>query len=559
LLAPLAAVIAAAAATLLVSLGAAPLERAEIYFVDVARAMVESGDYLVPRYRGEPFFDKPPLTYWLMAASFRLFGFTLTAARLVPVAAALLLLSATAWLGRLVFDRATGVAGAAVLASTLLFLIFGRVAMSDMLLALWTTVAVALALEAEAAAGGRARAIAVALGIVLGLGFMTKGPIALILPGLGIATWAWRRRRLPLRAVDLALATAAFAVVGLTWFALLYRRLGMAPLEYFFLRENLERFAGETYDEGRSPFYYLGAYLAVGLPWSLLFPRAAFRLPRGERAVLVWLALMAVPLSLARGKIDYYLLPLAPAASLVVARFLVGVAWNAVDVHWARVSAVAFGAVILAIGWVNTRVPTQWLPGATAQALLLGVGAVAASQAFAAGWRPSPRRIGVVLGGGTVAVFFVLAAWFLPAFRAAQPNGPLTADVVRERAYRPDAGVVLCSDPVRVQRDLLFDARIVVEERCDLWALAASSHPFLLVLGAEEEQSLALLPKAREVATYRGLPGTALTFGGLVTGVPPQPRTLALVANFETDDPVAEVKRKKDRKRALRDTEAAPD
>ena len=77
---------------LLVSLGAAPLERAEIYFVDAARAMVESGDYLVPRYRGEPFFDKPPLTYWLMAASFRVFGFTLTAARLVPVAAALALL-----------------------------------------------------------------------------------------------------------------------------------------------------------------------------------------------------------------------------------------------------------------------------------------------------------------------------------------------------------------------------------------------------------------------------------------------------------------------------------
>jgi 4-amino-4-deoxy-L-arabinose transferase-like glycosyltransferase len=45
----LGAVLAAAALVLLVSLGSAPLERAEIYFVDVARAMVESGDYLVPR------------------------------------------------------------------------------------------------------------------------------------------------------------------------------------------------------------------------------------------------------------------------------------------------------------------------------------------------------------------------------------------------------------------------------------------------------------------------------------------------------------------------------
>ncbi len=183
---------------LLVSLGAAPLERAEIYFVDAARAMVESGDYLVPRYRGEPFFDKPPLTYWLMAASFRVFGFTLAAARLVPVTAALALLAATAWLGRLIFDRATGVAAAAVLASTVLFLSFGRVAMSDMLLALWTTLAVALSLaRRECGRPAPASRSALALGIVLGLGFLTKGPIAVLLPGLGIAAWAWRRRRLP--------------------------------------------------------------------------------------------------------------------------------------------------------------------------------------------------------------------------------------------------------------------------------------------------------------------------------------------------------------------------
>ena len=554
----LAALVAAAAALLLVSLGAAPLERAEIYFVDAARTMVESGDYLVPRYRGEPFFDKPPLTYWLMAASFRVLGFTLTAARLVPLAAALALLCATAWLGRLIFDdRATGVVAAGVLASTLLFLTFGRVAMSDMLLALWTTLAVAVALAADRGGADRPRPrwAGPALGMVLGLGFMTKGPVGFLLPGLGIATWTWQRRRFPLPAAQWAPAIVAFAVTGLTWFALVYERLGMAPLEYFFLRENLERFAGETYDAGRSPFYYVGAYLAVGLPWSLLFPRAALRLPRGERAILVWLALMAVPLSLARGKIDYYLLPLAPAASLVVARFLAGRAWSAIDRRWAQIVAATFGAGVLLVPWATARVPLEWVAPAPAQVALVLVSAGAALFALAAARQPTRLRVGVALGGGTAAVFFVLAAWFLPAFRRAQPSGPLTADVVRERGFRPDAAVVLCSDPARVQRDLLFAARIVVEERCDLWALAASSHPFLLLLGPGEAQSLALLPQVREVATYRALPATALTFGGLVSGVTPQP--LTLVANFETEDPVADTKRKKDRKRSLRDTEAA--
>ena len=436
-----------------------------------------------------------------------------------------------------------------MLASTVLFLSFGRVAMSDMLLALWTTLAVALALAGETAAGRRRLAIGLALGVVLGLGLPHQGPDRPPAAGagdrgVGVASPA----RLPRvrAAATCALAIVAFAAVGLAWFALVYRRLGTAPLEYFFLRENLERFAGETYDAGRSPAYYLGAYLAVGLPWSLLFPRAAFRLPRGERTILVWLALMAVPLSLARGKIDYYLLPLAPAASLVVARFLTARDWNAVDRRWAQAAAVAFAAGILLVPWTTSRVPLEWLAPAPAQVVLALVSVVAAVAALMAARRAAPGRVAAALGGGTAAVFLVLAAWFLPAFRRAQPNGPLTADVVRERGFRPEAAVVLCSDPARVQRDLLFDARIVVEERCDLWALAASSRPFLLVLGPQE--ALSLLPQVREVATYRAVPATALTFGGLVAGVEPQPLTLA--ANFDTDDPVAEIKRKKDRKRA---------
>ena len=57
-------------ALLLPSLDAAPIKRAEIYFLDAARAMVERGDFVVPCYRGEPFFDKPVLTYWVKAWSY---------------------------------------------------------------------------------------------------------------------------------------------------------------------------------------------------------------------------------------------------------------------------------------------------------------------------------------------------------------------------------------------------------------------------------------------------------------------------------------------------------
>jgi hypothetical protein len=150
----------------------------------------------------------------------------------------------------------------------------------------------------------------------------------------------------------------------------------------------------------------------------------------------------------------------------------------------------------------------------------------------------------------------VLAAFFLPAFRRAQPNAAILEDVLRERRYRADAAVSLCDDPARVQRDLLFHGRLAVLERCDLWAPASSRMPFLLLLPNEDWQTLATSLPLREVAQYRHLPATALTLRGLLAG--PRPGALVLAANFATDDPVAELKRKRDRRRALRLEERAP-
>jgi hypothetical protein len=78
----------------------------------------------------------------------------------------------------------------------------------------------------------------------------------------------------------------------------------------------------------------------------------------------------------------------------------------------------------------------------------------------------------------------------VPAFHRAQPQAAIVEDVARELRYRGDATVVACGDPARVQRDLLFQVRVVLEERCDLWALASSRRPFLLLLGPNERRSL---------------------------------------------------------------------
>ena len=549
-----------AAVLLLAGLGQAPLERAEIYFVDGARAMVERADFLVPYYRGEAFFDKPPLTYWLIARSFETFGFTLAAARLVPAFAALGTILASVWLGSLLLDRRRALTGGLVLVTTVAFVSFGRIAMSDMLLAFWTTLAVALAARLYAGGPGW---LSLLLGLVLGLGFLTKGPIALILPGLGILLLAWRERTrgLPASRAWLALSALAFAVLSLSWFAAVAARLGAGPLAHFFLQENFERFAGETYDSGRAPWYYLVTYLAQGAPWSLFLPPALLALPRiaagagaerpapggGPVFLAQWLLSMLLPLSLSRGKIDYYLLPLYPAASLLVGGYL-HAAWSRAERTWGRVVMLGAAVALALAPLVLTRFSRGWLPSRDMRPLLVAGAAALVVLCLAVAARFAVARAYRVLALGAALVVLAGTTLFLPAFRRAQPNQAIVDDVSRERRFRPDARLALCEDPLRVERDLLFWERTTPLVRCDLLNPASSRLPFLLLVPEAQRPSFAAVEGLRYVGEYRYLPATALTFEGLSRGSGPE--RLVLLANFPSPDLVAEWRVRRDRRRA---------
>jgi 4-amino-4-deoxy-L-arabinose transferase-like glycosyltransferase len=545
------ALLGLAAALLLPRLGAAPFERAEIYFLDAARGMVESGDWLVPRYRGQPFFDKPALTYWLMAASMSVAGPTAAAGRFVSALAGLGVLAATVWLGSRVLGWRSALCGGLALATTLAFVSFGRLAMSDMLMTLWTTLAVALGVIAFGATPGRLAMPA--LGAVLGLAFLTKGPVAILLPAVALLMLAAQARRegRPWPGVPRTLvAVAVFLPVALGWFVAVAHRLGPEPIRYFFLSENLQRFGGATYDAARPAWYYLGAYLALGLPWSPLLPlalRRAWSVPdRPLRFLLAWAGLMALPLSLSRGKIDYYLLPLLPPLSLAIGHFFASEPWRPWERRAAGGLLLVTAATLLLLTRGPAALPREWLPG---PAVLTASAVTAVGGAVVCVWaalRPRPLRTLGVLASVTAALAFALAAYYVPAFARAQPQHALLAALSDELRYRPEAGLVLCDDPARVQRAVLFEARRAGQERCDLWAAAAAA-PALFLLDVDEQQSIG--QTLRAISAHRYLPADTLTLRGLLS--PAQPDWLYLAANFATDSPTALRKEAREHKQGV--------
>jgi 4-amino-4-deoxy-L-arabinose transferase-like glycosyltransferase len=360
----------------------------------------------------------------------------------------------------------------------------------------------------------------------------------------------------------------AFGVIGFGWFALVYGRLGTEPLSYFFLRENLERFAGEAYDVGRPIWFYVPAYFAEGLPWSPLLPLALFRLLRSDggveaggaasRFLAAWAALVLVPLSLSRGKIDYYLLPLYPAASLLVGRFLTHVPWRRLERAWVGTSLALLAALLGYALVYPPRVPEPWLPSPAARGAFLFVLGAAVLALLLTAVRPTPARVAAALAASVALGWFVLVVAFLPAFASAQPNRLVAADVAREKAWQPALRFAVCADPSRARRDVLLHARLAAVETCDVWGFAASTVPHLLLVTSSQAASLEALPKWRHVETYRCVPARALTLEGLFTLG--EPSEVVLGANFATEDPVAERKRKREYRKGFqraREEEAA--
>ena len=96
---------------------------------------------------------------------------------------------------------------------------------------------------------------------------------------------------------------------------------------------------------------------------------------------------------------------------------------------------------------------------------------------------------------------------------------------------------------MRAGHDVLLHVRLAAIAECDLWSLAGSREPFLLLATPAHDASFRASPRYREIARYSYVPASALTLGGLLSLH--APGEIVLGANFPTKDPVAERKRKR--------------
>ena len=298
---------------------------------EIGRWMLHSGDWLIPRVNGIPFFHKPPYLYWLEALSLAAFGVHAWAARLVPALHAGLMLLAMYLSIRQFATETIARRALWMLGTSLSFLLGGQYVNHDMLVAAWISVAIwCFALSFMSV--GRPHAMLARWGFVAcALGVLSKGLIGFALPGLVLLIWLiWTRQLKKVLYLPWLSGLALFAVIVLPWFWLVERQFpGM--LDYMFVKHQVGRFSATTFNNGQ-PWWFYGLCLILLLfPWVFFaLNQAAAQVRKPQNAAILiapqwralcWIWLLAIIgfFSIPSSKIVGYALPVMPPLALLAA------------------------------------------------------------------------------------------------------------------------------------------------------------------------------------------------------------------------------------------------
>ena len=325
-----------AAAYLIPAAGRPMMRPDEFRYAEIPHEMLESGDFVTPRLLGARYFEKPVLGYWLVAASFRVFGENRFSLRLpMALAAGLTALLIGLWVRREKRDDGAGCFAALLYLSSALAFALGTTAVLDAPLCLFTTATIICARMAVTTERWNfERSILLVLcGVCAGLGFLTKGFVAWAVPGCVVAVWLlWEKRfRVFLWLPWLPLAVLAATILPWVW---AIHRADADFWHYFIVVEHFQRFRADAGTQHPEPLWYF-----VPVLLATVFPAALAALPGLAAGGKAWKALWRDPVwrfafcgflppflffSASSGKLATYILPCYPFLAVLAALPTVG-------------------------------------------------------------------------------------------------------------------------------------------------------------------------------------------------------------------------------------------
>ena len=364
----------------LLSLGAYPLtDNTEARYAELARTMVETGDWLTPRIAGGvPWWSKPPLSIWLTSVSYLVLGVNEFAARIPQ----LLLCLGTMWLTMHLATQRNrdnlALRAAIVLFTSAIFFVSAGAVMTDSTLTLATTMSMAGFWNAMTRSDRTGRIWGYVFFVGMAIGLLAKGPVDVVLTLLPCGVWTLWKRRIgeAWRRIPWISGTLLCAGLAVPWYIAAENRTP-GYLEYFIIGEHWKRYTipawrgdmfGTAHVRPRG-FIWPLAILAtfpwcftwLGLAWETKLRRD--KPPRAfddsEWRAYLWLWMLAAPVffTFAGNILITYVLPGIPAFAVLVADAWESVGDRRLNGLSTKIAALLVPIVgILALAFVMPRV-----------------------------------------------------------------------------------------------------------------------------------------------------------------------------------------------------------
>jgi 4-amino-4-deoxy-L-arabinose transferase-like glycosyltransferase len=458
--------------------GSAIWDANEAFYVETPREMIERGDFISPTFNYLPRLNKPVLSYWIVAAFYKLFGVSVAVQRLPIALGAVTLIGIAFLLARAGADppvqpgarysaTESAIWAAAGLAVAPRLVMFGRRIFIDIYISMFMALTLLFFALAERYPGKR-RVFLVLMYVSVGLGVLTKGPVAAALPALVFAVYLIVHRELA-RVWRMMLPAGILIVLAITvpWYAALYHRYGWTYITSFFVGENIARYTeGIGVETRRGPSFYIPVVFSDSFPWSLCLcgaaglwiadwrARRSASLPATAEAAtaaslafrvrtLLWLWVLVTVgfFTFSAAKQDLYIFPIVPAVAAIGGLFITRQAEDGQPARprSLRVTAGAIG-LLLSLAGAGTLYIFQTAGKVYALDAAAFVGAAAAlggaiALALAVVNRGRAALAVALLSLVTLNWAFVVRV--LPSFERYKPVPPLSA-TIRERIKEGD-------------------------------------------------------------------------------------------------------------------------
>ncbi|MCF7847343.1 MAG: phospholipid carrier-dependent glycosyltransferase [Kiritimatiellales bacterium] len=298
----------------------------EMRYGEIAREMLASGDFVVPRLNGVRYFEKPALGHVLNAGALAVFGESNFAVRFMSaLSVGITALALFLLMKRERGDRAAALSAFIYLSSSMVIAL-GTFSVLDNMLTCFITLALCCFYVASATQNGtRKRFLALAgLGLFAGCAFLVKGFIALAVPLIVVVPYLLLQRRWKELFIMPWIPLLAALAVALPWsIAIALREPDF--WRYFFWEEHVRRFFAGEHAQHAQPFLYFVPVFIGGLcPWSLIAPVPLVAVVKKRwkepfvQFCLLWLVLPFLFFSASSGKLGTYILPCFPPVAMLL-------------------------------------------------------------------------------------------------------------------------------------------------------------------------------------------------------------------------------------------------